>query len=55
MVPKVAHYNYDYMKSIGLFTFVNVKIGTVTAIDRFVVYFIIFDKGGGIKKKHNNK
>lgn len=36
MIPKEAHYNYDYMKSIGLYTFVNVITGTVTAINRFV-------------------
>lgn len=37
MIPKVAHYNYEYMKSIALInTFVNVVTGIVTAINRFV-------------------
>lgn len=38
MVPKVSHYNHKYMKSIGLNTFVNVVIGTVRAINRFVKF-----------------
>lgn len=38
MVPKVSHYNYEYIKSIGLSTFVNVIIGTVKAINRLVKF-----------------
>lgn len=36
MVPKTAHYNFEYMKSIGLNAFVNIISGTVTAINRCV-------------------
>lgn len=52
MVPKVAHYNYEYMKSIGLFTFVNVITGTVTAINRFVEFKFVINF---ILKKKKNK
>jgi len=44
MIPKVAHYNYEYMKSIELInTFADVVTGTVTAINRFVEYILIID------------
>ncbi|VVC41058.1 Cilia- and flagella-associated protein 61, N-terminal domain,FAD/NAD(P)-binding domain [Cinara cedri] len=34
MIPKVAHYNYECMKSMGINTFIDIIVGTVTAINR---------------------
>lgn len=36
MIPKVSHYNYEYMQSIGIHRFIDVVVGTVTAINRSV-------------------
>lgn len=42
MIPKVAHYNYEYMQSIGINTFIDVIVGTVTAINRLVTMCILY-------------
>lgn len=44
LLPKVAHYNHEYMKAIALHSFVDVVTGTVTEINRFVrSIFYFFD------------
>lgn len=38
MVPNVARFDYEYMESVGLNTFIDVVSGTMTAINRFVEF-----------------
>jgi hypothetical protein len=44
MIPKVAHFNYEYMISMGFKSFVDVITGTVTAINKFVKFTVSYLK-----------
>ncbi|XP_025419587.1 cilia- and flagella-associated protein 61-like [Sipha flava] len=48
MVPKVTHYNHEYMKTIALNSFVNVVTGTVTEISRSEKHVTVKEHGTNI-------